>query len=124
MVGERHAGESQILEADADPNELIRLRRDFEKAPIDAAKQALRASVLVVAMDEPGDGVGPTELDGERAHAVRIALVDLAGARLLLRLRKLVDPTWISLAKKSDFASGLDSCGLAADVHEHVVKKR
>jgi hypothetical protein len=74
-------------------------------------------------MDEPGDGAGPTELDGERAHAVRIGIVDLAAARPLLRLRKLVDPTWISLAKKSEFASGLDGCGLALDVHESVGKR-
>jgi hypothetical protein len=106
-----------------DPNELVRLRRDFEKAPIEAAKQAVRAGVLVFAMDEPGDGAGPTELDGERAHAVRIGIVDLAAARPLLRLRKLVDPTWISLAKKSELASGLDGCGLALDVHESVAKR-
>lgn len=113
----------RVLAAD-DPNELVRLRRDFEKAPIDAAKAAVRASVLVFAMDEPGDGVGPTELDGERAHAVRIGIVDLAAARPLLRLRKLVDPTWISMAKKSEYAGGLDGCGLAVDVHEHVAGKR
>ena len=115
---------SERVLAAEDPNELLRLRRDFEKAPIDSAKEALRASILVFAMDEPGDGAGPTELDGERAHAVRIGVVDLAGARPLLRLRKLVDPTWISLAKKSEYASGLDGCGLAVDVREHVAGKR
>jgi len=113
----------RVLTAE-DPNELLRLRRDFEKAPIEAAKEAVRASILVFAMDEPGDGAGPTELDGERAHAVRIGVVDLAAARPLLRLRKLVDPTWISLAKKSEYATGLDGCGLAVDVHEHVAGKR
>jgi hypothetical protein len=68
-------------------------------------------------MDEPGDGGGPTELDGERAHHVRLFLVDMVASKTLLRVRRLVDPTWISLAKKSDYASGLDSCGLAFDVH-------
>jgi hypothetical protein len=109
----------RVLTAE-DPNELLRLRRDFEKAPIEAAKQALRASLLVFAMDEPGDGAGPTELDGERAHAVRIGVVDIATKRPLLRVRKVVDPTWISLAKKSEYATGLDGCALALDVHEHV----
>jgi hypothetical protein len=115
---------SERVVAAEDPNELLRLRRDFEKAPIEAAKEALRASILVFAMDEPGDGVGPTELDGERAHAVRIGVIDLLGARPLLRLRKLVDPTWISMAKKSEYAIGLDGCGLAVDVREHVAGKR
>ena len=44
--------------------------------------------------------------------------------RPLLRVRKLVDPTWISMAKKSEYATGLDSCGLAVDVHEQVNGKR
>ena len=116
------AWSERVLVAE-DPTDLVRLRRDFEKAPIEAAKQAVRAGLLVFAMDEPGDGVGPTELDGERAHAVRIGIIDLVAARPLLRLRKLVDPTWISLAKKSEYATGLDGCGLAVDVHESVRKR-
>lgn len=103
-----------------DPADLTRLRRELERAPLDRAKQAARSGLLLVAMDEPGDGGGPTELDGERAHAVRIALVELASSRILLRVRRLVDPTWISLQKKSQYAIGLDSCGLAFDVHEQL----
>ena len=91
-------------------------------SPIVRAKQAVRAELLLAALDEPSDGGGPTELDGERAHAVRIVLVDLASEKVLLRTKKLVDPTWISLAKKSTYASGLDSCGLAFDVHEGLGK--
>ena len=116
------AWSERVLVAE-DPNELLRLRRDFEKAPIEAAKEAVRAGLLLFVMDEQGDGAGPTELDGERAHAVRVGIIDLAAARTVLRLRKLVDPTWISLAKKSEFASGLDGCGLALDVHESVRKR-
>ncbi|CAN5924102.1 hypothetical protein BH11MYX4_BH11MYX4_18730 [soil metagenome] len=101
-----------------DPAELAWLRRELEKVPRDRAKQAARANLLVVALDEPSDGGGPTELDGERAHAIRIGVVDLAASKVLLRMRRLVDPTWISLAKKSEYASGLDSCGLAFEVHE------
>jgi hypothetical protein len=107
-----------------DGAELARLKRELDRAPVERAKQAARANLLIVAIDEPGDGGGPTELDGERAHAVRVAVVDLAGAKILLRLRKLVDPTWISLAKKSSYASGLDGCGLAFDVHESVTMAR
>jgi hypothetical protein len=105
-----------------DGAELARLKRELDRAPVERAKQAARANLLVVAIDEPGDGGGPTELDGERAHAIRVAVVDLAAAKVLLRIRKLVDPTWISLAKKSEYASGLDGCGLAFDVHESVAR--
>lgn len=101
---------------------LARLRREVERAPVDRALQALRARVLLAVLDEPGDGGGPTELDGERAHAVRVVLVDLATEKVMLRVRKLVDPAWISLAKRSTHATGLDSCGVALDVHEAVRK--
>jgi hypothetical protein len=103
-----------------DSLELARLKRELERTPVVRAKQAVRAELLVAALDEPSDGGGPTELDGERAHAVRIVIVDLAAEKVLLRTKKLVDPTWISLAKKSSYATGLDSCGLAFDVHESV----
>lgn len=109
---------SARVAATDDPAELARLRRDLDHAPLGRAREAARAGLLVVAMDEPSDGGGPTELDGERAHAVRIAVVDLASSKALLRIRKLVDPTWISLARRSEYAIGLDSCGLAFDVHE------
>jgi len=102
------------------PAEVAKLRKELERAPLERAKAAARAEILIVAIDEPGDGGGPTELDGERQHAIRLVVVDLASSSVLLRMRKLVDPSWISLAKKSEYASGLDSCGLAFDIHESV----
>lgn len=113
---------SERVRSAPDGFELARLKRELDRAPVARAKQALRAELLVAALDEPSDGGGPTELDGERAHAVRIVIVDLASETTLLRTKKLVDPTWISLAKKSTYATGLDGCGLAFDVHESVQK--
>ena len=113
---------SERVRSAPDGAELARLKREVERTPIVRAKQAVRAELLLAALDEPSDGGGPTELDGERAHAVRIVLVDLASEKVLLRTKKLVDPTWISLAKKSTYASGLDSCGLAFEVHEGLGK--
>jgi hypothetical protein len=111
------------VSAAEDPADLARLARELRKAPIDAALQVMRASVLISVMDEPGESGGPTELDGERVHPVRITIVDLAAGKPVLRFRKTVDPTWISLAKKSEYANGLDSCGLALDVHDTVTPK-
>lgn len=102
------------------PTELARLQRELDKAPVEDAKRAAKASLLVMAMDEPGDGKGITELDGERPHDVRIGLVDLISAKVLLRLRKRVDPAWISVNARAQYASGLDGCALALDVHESV----
>lgn len=111
---------AERVQAAPDLVELKKLKRELDRAPIAWAKQAARSGLLLVAMDEPGEGGGPTELDGERTHRVRIGLIDLASEKVLLSMRKLVDPSWISLAKKSEFATGLDSCGLAVDVHDSV----
>jgi hypothetical protein len=98
--------------------EIDVLRSRLEKAPIEAATRAAKAELLLFALDEPGEPGGPTELDGERTHDVRIALVQIAPAKLLLRMRKRVDPSWISTAKRPEYASALDGCRMAFDVLE------
>jgi hypothetical protein len=100
--------------------DVARLRHDFEHAPIDRAQRAAKASLMLAALDEPGDGRGPIELDGERPHYVRVALVDLLADRPLLRRRVSVDPNWISAARRPSYATGLDSCALAYDLHEQL----
>ena len=73
------------------------------RAPVARAKQAARAEAPRRRRSTSrATAGGPTELDGERAHAVRIVLVDLASEKILLRTKKLVDPTWISLAEEVD----------------------
>jgi hypothetical protein len=107
-----------------DKRALDKLRRQFERAPIEGAKRVAKAGILLFAIDEPGDSRGPTELDGERPHEVRVGLVDLAAPRVLLRLRKRVDPGWISPAVRAEYASGIDSCALALDVRTAVDEAR
>ena len=103
-----------------DAKQVARLRTDFERAPIDRAKQAATSNLLLAAIDEPGNGAGPTELDGERVHPVRVVLVDLASSEVLLRSRHVVDPSWITAARKATYAIGFDSCALALDVRADV----
>ena len=71
-----------------------------------------------MAMDEPAPLTSPAELDGERAHEVRVAIVEVASSKVLLRLRKHVDPSDWSPKVRPDYARGLDECALAADVRE------
>lgn len=111
---------SNKVRAAEDARELTRLKTELERAPIEQAKQAARASLLLVAVDEPGDGKGPTELDGERIHPVRVALVDLEAGKVLLRGRHGVDPGGVSADRRVTYARGFDSCGLALDVHEDI----
>jgi predicted RNA binding protein with dsRBD fold (UPF0201 family) len=74
----------------------------------------------LLALDEPGDQGGPTELDGERPHSVRVGLVDLSTKKVLLRMRRHVDPRWLSASARAELASGIDSCELALQVHKAV----
>jgi hypothetical protein len=107
---------SARVRAAEDVEEIALLRRDFERAPVERAVESTRAELLLVAMDEHGDG--PTELDGERPHAVRIGVVELGSAKVLARLRRSVDPKWITEARRAQYASGLDGCVLALDVRD------
>lgn len=113
---------SERVRAADDASEVARLRAELERAPIERAKQAAAARLLLVTLDEPGDANGATELDGERVHPVRVVLVDLAASKVLLRSRHVVDPAWITPARRATYASGLDSCLLALDVREDVRK--
>lgn len=112
--------ESRVREA-PDATVLARLRAELDRAPIARTKEAASSRLLLVAVDEPGVGTGPTELDGERPHAIRVVLADLDKSKLLLRLRLPVDPSWISASRRPTHASGLDACAFAFDVHARVL---
>ncbi|NUP14123.1 MAG: hypothetical protein HOW73_49450 [Polyangiaceae bacterium] len=103
--------------------DLKKIRTELDRAPVDAAKVALKSELLLVAIDEPGDGKGPTELDGAQSHFVRLALVDLHASTVLFSLRRHVDPSWISSEKRPTYASGLDGCALGFDVHEQIARQ-
>jgi hypothetical protein len=100
--------------------ELSELERALRKAPIGAARSALQARLLIAVLDEPKEGTGPTELDGEHSHHVRILLAGLPAPKPLLRMRRQVDPSWITPARRSRYARELDSCKLALDLHDTV----
>ena len=104
--------------------ELTRLRRDLGKAPLDGARRAAQSELFFVAMDEEGDKLGPTELDGERPHKVRLMLIDLRAKKVLVRLQRSVDPSWITEAQRPTYAAGLDSCALAMDLRAAIEKGR
>ncbi|MBX3201653.1 MAG: hypothetical protein KF894_26185 [Labilithrix sp.] len=114
---------SDKVKAAGSSEEITRLRGELTRAPLSRAKEAMRAELVLVALDDPGDGAGPTELDGERAHPVRVALVDLAASRTLFHVRRVVDPSWITPPRRPTYASGLDACALAFDLHDEVKRR-
>ena len=115
------AWEARVRGADA--SGLSKLRGELDRAPMEKGKLALKAGLLIVAMDEPAPVTSPAELDGERAHEVRLAIVDVASSKVFLRTRKHVDPSDWSVKARSDYARGLDECALALDVREGVVAR-
>lgn len=108
--------ESSLLAA-GNARALDVLERRFERAPIAEAKRAAKAELLLFALDEAGDANAPIELDGERPHYIRAGLVDLEHGRSLFTLRRHVDPGWLSPAARAEYASGVDGCSLALEVH-------
>ncbi len=108
------------VEASSDIVDLTKWKKEIDRAPLAAANRAAKARLLLVAMDEPGDG-SPAELDGERRHQVRVALIDLTTETTLLDVRKVVDPSWISQARRNEMARGMDSCVLALDIRETAI---
>ena len=103
-------------------HELERLQQSFARAPLEAARTALQASLLLFVIDEPGAPSAISELDGEKPHDVRVGLLDLGTGELLLRLRRRVDPSTLSDATRAEYARGVDDCGLALDVRQAITE--
>jgi hypothetical protein len=114
------AWQKRILMAESAPA-LAGYQKLFDVAPIGAAVRAAKARQLLAVLDEPGDPKAPAELDGERAHAVRVTLTDLASGQIRLRYRGSVDPSWLSAAARAEYASGIDGCALALDLRNAVL---
>jgi hypothetical protein len=108
------------IQSAKDGRTLQRLERDFRHAPINAAKRAVRSEVLIAVLDEPNDKGSVTELDGEAPHGIRLAIIELDSGRALLRVRRHVDPRWISSHRRPQYARELDGCRFALDVHSAV----
>ena len=100
----------------ADEHDFDTLEKRVDGARLGETKAALAAQLLLAVMDEPGDPKVPADLDGERPHDVRVALVDLAGSKVLFRARKHVDPSAWSEKSRAEYASAMDSCALAYDL--------
>ncbi|CAN5173295.1 hypothetical protein BH09MYX1_BH09MYX1_32950 [soil metagenome] len=107
----------------ADSAALGKLHADLDRAPIESGIHALKAELLIVAIDEHAEVKGPAELDGERPHLVRLVIVDLLTGKVLLRMRKAVAPSDWSEGARIDHARGLDECAFAFDARAAVTVK-
>lgn len=96
--------------------DLQRIERELKRAPLASAKRALRAELLIAVLDEPSDKGTVTELDGEAPHYIRLNVIELYSAKALLKMRKRVDPGWVTPNRRSQYARELDGCRFALDV--------
>lgn len=103
---------------------LQTLQKLVDAAPLAAAVRTAKARQLLLVLDESSLGSGPTELDGERVHPVRVVLTDLTSGEARLRFRQTVDPSWLSDSTRAQYASGIDSCTLAMDFRRAATTKR
>ena len=92
---------------------LAQLELAFAKSPVEKAKRAAGARYLLAVLDE---GLGPTSFDGDRAHDTRVLVFDVALSKLVLRLRRHVDPSFISASQRRKSSIELDQCAIAFDV--------
>ncbi len=99
--------------------ELKHMRRQFERAPLQKALRVARALHVVAVLDEPKAAGAVVEIDGATAHRVQVVLYEIASGKQLLRLRRSVDPAWVSEKHRSAAARDLNSCRLALDVRAH-----
>lgn len=96
--------------------ELGEMRSLLKRVNLEESVKAMKARLLLVAMDEAKDGTGPSEIDGANRHYVRVYLHDFETDKPLLRQRILVDPAWIPTSRRSDRAHGINSCELGMEV--------
>ncbi len=101
--------------------ELNEMRKKLNGAMLEESVRAIKARLLLVVMDEPKDGKGPTEIDGANRHYVRVLLQDLDADKALLRQRKLVDPAWIPTDRRGEHSNGMNSCELGMEVRAAIL---
>jgi len=104
--------------------ELGVMQTELDHTPFDRALIAWRAELLLAVMDEPGDASVPAELDGERPHDVRVALVETKTGHALLRMHAHVDPSVWNAGTRPEYASGLDACALAFEARALLASPR
>lgn len=98
------------VERAATRSALEQVRRDFLVALAQGAVQS--PELLLYVVDEDKDAQATSEFDGASRHKVRVGLVDLKASQELLRISRVVDPSWISEQSRLRYARGLNSCKL------------
>ncbi len=95
------------VRAAQDRNALKRLRQELQKAPVELAKKAALAELLLIVADG--------------RSGARVTLVDLAGKKTLLRVRRRTEELALS-SLGSSHRDELEACSLAVAVRRAVTE--
>ncbi len=99
---------------------LHSIRRDVDGAQLERAARAIRAEILIYAIDEPKRPGSVVEIDGASDHQVRVGVVDLKTNQTLLRTRRRVEASWISEKRRLTMARGLLDCRLGTEIRNGI----
>lgn len=97
--------------------ELSSLGAALDTADLKAARAFEPVTTFVYVLDEPKSQGVPSDFDGEAEHFMRVEIVDLEKSEVLYRVRRRVDPDWISEKSRLSYSRQLDSCRLAHELH-------
>lgn len=100
--------------------EVQSLRRRLRQAELEAAAPFAEVQYLFYAMDEPKFPGAVSDFDGEAEHFIQLGLLDLNTGKAILRLRRRVDPDWLSEKSRLQYSRQLDSCRLAFEIREEL----
>jgi hypothetical protein len=92
------------------------LSRAWAAAKVEQRVLSTHAQLLVAVLDEPKTPGTPVELDGAADHWARVVVIDLVSGAPLLRIRKHLDPSWVTERRRPEYAARLEACRLAFDV--------
>ncbi len=114
---------SNELSAASRMKQIQSLKRRLDEAHLDEATPLAGIEVLFAVYDEDKAPGSYADFDGEAEHFVRLIVVDLVANRTVLRLRRKVDPSWISDDSRIRYSRELDSCRLAADIRDELSER-
>jgi len=111
--------EDEIRQADR-MKHVLSLGRELREQKLGVAAQVRQVRLLIAVFDEPKERGVAADFDGEATHYLRISVVDLDTPRVWWRVRRQVDPQWISEKSRLAYSRELDSCRLAYELRQEL----
>jgi len=111
--------EDEVRHADR-MKQLLAQSRELREQKLGQAAEARQVRLFVSVFDEPKDRGAAADFDGEAVHYLRLSVLDLDTPRVWLRVRRQVDPQWISEKSRLAYSRELDSCRLAYELRQEL----